>query len=208
MHGGVYADLDMECLRPLDDIAAKDDCVLSQEPLEHAHFLSHIGPPLVSNALMACKPKHPFFEYVINRLNSYTGFFSWSDILHATGPFMLTDAFKNYHHVWPLISSEVANKVRLANPEEFHPHPDESMIDHMRKMCRNSQGRLLPSESFAQLQKALCNKLMSHEFGRSIDLSAYTNHHWTHTWAGKFHDPWGVYDMRIRFPVSDLLSLR
>ena len=37
-YGEVYADLDMEALRPLDDIVTQYSCILSQEPLEHAHF--------------------------------------------------------------------------------------------------------------------------------------------------------------------------
>ena len=42
-HGGVYADLDSECLKPLHPIVEEYSCILSQEPLEHAHFLGPLG---------------------------------------------------------------------------------------------------------------------------------------------------------------------
>ena len=42
-HGGVYADLDSECLKPIQPIVEDYSCILSQEPLEHAHFLGPLG---------------------------------------------------------------------------------------------------------------------------------------------------------------------
>lgn len=205
--GGVYVDLDMECLRPFDEIALKDECVISQEPLEHAHFLSSLQPPLVSNALMACRPNHPFFEYVINNLKSYVGYLTWNDILRATGPLMLTDVFRNYHDPSVFGYREGADPIRLASPEEFQPYADDSMIDHMRKMCTSGHEGLFPSESFSRRQKALCKKVLGHDFGRRVNTLSFSDHHWTHTWAGKYHDPWGVSDMRIRFSVTDMLSV-
>ncbi len=53
-----------------------------------------LGIPLVSNAVMACVAHHPFFEYVITNLAYHTGWSAWNDILHSTGPYMLTQVYK------------------------------------------------------------------------------------------------------------------
>lgn len=216
-YGGLYADLDMECLRPLASHLDTDDCVISQEPLEHAHFLSHLGPILASNALMACRPQHPFFAYVISGLDSsYRGYFRNVDILHATGPFMLTKAYLDYYHeegVLPFSAhAPVEHKVRLGNPDEFQPNPDNSMVDEMRRRCklyeRDDVGARSKKHANGPKPGELCNKLMSYDFGRKVNPSAYTDHHWIHTWAGKLHDPWGLSNMRRRFSVTDLLRIQ
>ena len=63
------------------------DCLLTQEPLEHVYLLpewrGRVKPPLISNAILACKPRHPFYETVIRQLPLHTGdqyvvSFSWS----------------------------------------------------------------------------------------------------------------------------------
>jgi len=64
-HGGVYADLDCACLRPLGPLLEGREIVLGLEPESHReqHFPSRGGLPLlVSNACMASVPGHPFWE--------------------------------------------------------------------------------------------------------------------------------------------------
>ena len=38
-YGGLYADLDVEALKPVDEIMEQHSCVMSQEPLIHADFV-------------------------------------------------------------------------------------------------------------------------------------------------------------------------
>ena len=196
----------MECLKSISNKMDSVDCIVSQEPTEHAHFFTKIGPPLVSNAFMACRPMHPFFKYVIDNLSSYTGSFQWNDILHATGPYMLTNVYFGYHRGWFLGLGKPNEKVILAEAIDFQPNPDDSMVDSMREMCRNADGQVFPSETFALRQKTLCDRLISHSFGRRADPLAYSDHHWTHTWAGKLHDPWGLHETRMRFSIHELMK--
>jgi hypothetical protein len=58
VHGGVYADIDTVCKRPLRHILAEDDEFVVARGLAH-HALN--------NAFMAATPRHPFFESAINR---------------------------------------------------------------------------------------------------------------------------------------------
>ena len=201
-YGGVYADLDMEVLRPLDPVIRDHTCILSQEPLEHAHFLSGLSGGLVSNALMACRPGHPFFERLITHLSGYAGLLEWNGVLHATGPYMLNEVYAGYQHVH---LEQGPNAVHLADPVLFHPTVDNSMLDTMREMCVHSMGKSFPTSDFFERQKQLCDRLTSIGFrNEPISSESYTNHHWTHTWAGPKYDPWGIRNSDRTFNIKEL----
>jgi hypothetical protein len=60
--GGVYADLDMEALKPMDDLLAGKDAALG-----------YMGPPdgfkhNIPNAWMASRPGHPFWLLMLKRI--------------------------------------------------------------------------------------------------------------------------------------------
>ena len=64
-HGGIVADLDVECLRPLTPLldwlssTRHCSCVLGKEPRLHREFLyPAVSPPYVSTAIIACPPYH------------------------------------------------------------------------------------------------------------------------------------------------------
>jgi len=198
-YGGLYADVDMECLRPIDDAFNQSDCVISQEPLEHSEFLAPVGSPLVSNALMACRPGHPFFAHVIARLPSNTGWITWNDVLWATGPYMLTTVYHGYERGRRRRLN--ADVVTVAAPDMFHPLPDDSMVDHMRRVCQNPD--------VVVRRRTLCGKLAAYDFGRSGVRSpiAFTVHHWTHSWVGRRNDPYGLLNEKLkRFDVAELIQ--
>jgi len=196
-YGGLYADLDMECLKPVDTVLNLTDCVASQEPLEHAEFLAPVGRPLISNALMACQPGHPFFAHVIVGLSSYTGWVTWNSVLWATGPYMLTTAYREYRRQ----QSASSDMVAVAAADVFHPTPDASMVDYMRREC------LRPDVKMSR--KDLCERLTAFDFGRSGVHSsrALTVHHWTHSWVGRRNDPYGLLNDRMtRFDVAEIIQ--
>jgi len=188
----------MECLRPIDAALNQTDCIISQEPLEHAEFLAPVGTPLVSNALMACRPGHPFFAHVISGLSSHTGWMSWNSVLWATGPYMLTTAYGKYTgRLW----QSAADEVTIAAPDVFQPTPDDSMVDYMRRICR--------TPDVTVRQKALCRRVVGYDFGRSgiHSPSAFTVHHWTHSWVGRRNDPYGLLNIKLeRFDIAELIQ--
>lgn len=77
--GGIYANTDMECVRPLDPIL---DGVTAFAGYEQEHFLS--------NALMGCTPGHPFFRAVIDRLPARYYGMAGCPMNVTTGPHLLT----------------------------------------------------------------------------------------------------------------------
>lgn len=95
-HGGVYADLDYEALRPLDPLLDGRSLLLATEPPAHlARYLAQSNRLniLLSNALMASAPGHPFWEHVFDQLAA------WQDApgpLDTTGPFLLSRAYGSY----------------------------------------------------------------------------------------------------------------
>ena len=92
--GGVYADLDLECLRPIDSLLEGKQAVIGREPpghvaeckaTERGHF-----DRILCNAFMASVPGHPFWEHVMRALPVCH---DNPDPLGATGPFFLTRTF-------------------------------------------------------------------------------------------------------------------
>lgn len=157
--------------------------------------------PLVSNAIMACRRLHPFFGHVIKDLHSYTGWFKWNDILRSTGPYMLTEIYKGYIR-GGLFSTP--DPIYLADPDEFQPTTDPSMRDHMREACIHSEGKSFPSQKFIDRQKELCTNIMTKGFRDKPGPESYTDHHWTHTWAGRRNDPYGIMNSDASFDVTSL----
>jgi Anp1/Glycosyltransferase sugar-binding region containing DXD motif len=93
--GGVYADLDMESLAPLDELLEGEKLVLALEPANHIdqwvldRGLDHI----VGNAFLASTPRHPFW---IEVLRSLVDAQLETSPLDATGPFMLTRTIERF----------------------------------------------------------------------------------------------------------------
>lgn len=96
-YGGLYVDLDFECLSPLDRLLVDKSIVLSFEP--QAHTLQNQGAKdlnlnqIISPALMASTAKHQFWKHVWQQLSLTKDL---TDPLAATGPFFLTHAYETY----------------------------------------------------------------------------------------------------------------
>ena len=74
-YGGVYADLDFECLKPLDPYLLDAQLALSTEPTSHLDHETEKRKidKIVSDAFMASTPKHPFWEYLFQFLTQNKG---------------------------------------------------------------------------------------------------------------------------------------
>lgn len=89
--GGLYADLDVECLHPFDELRS------------HELTLPVTAPLGYSNDLMLGRPGHPFFAFLLERLES--AFMRWQrpwlprhfQVLLTTGPLFLTAGVRAWH---------------------------------------------------------------------------------------------------------------
>ena len=129
MHGigGIYADLDVECLAPMDPLLRDGAfCLLGQEPELHAKRL-YGRVRLVSNAVLASVPGHRFWSHVFAVMSATS---AEKDVLDATGPRMLDRALANYPHddifllpadVWnPLVDVACASLKLSASEQAFY----------------------------------------------------------------------------------------
>lgn len=94
--GGIYADLDCQCLRPLDSLLAGRSFVIAAEPQEHSSLpavrergLGRILCP----SFLASVPGHPFWETVLRAIVEHR---HEPDVLDATGAFLLTRAHERW----------------------------------------------------------------------------------------------------------------
>lgn len=91
-YGGVYADLDCESLRPVDDLLAKHRLFFALEPDSHVQkpaVTSRGLKRIVCNAVFASVPRHPFWEHLFPLLMEAR---DEGNVLEAAGPFVLTRA--------------------------------------------------------------------------------------------------------------------
>lgn len=104
-YGGVFIDMDFECLKGIDDllllfkgaqVAFPAECSDNKTLLE--------SPESHENNFLVSVPKHPFWQIVFNELKrEHDGVFSWPESLKAveevmkrTGPFVLTRSLKQF----------------------------------------------------------------------------------------------------------------
>ena len=169
--GGVYADLDMESLRPLDPLTLRYACLVGQEP--YAHPILDTGTQhLAINALMACRPGHPFMRKLLDALPHFAHM--WS-LLDATGPHFLTYVFKQYVQEASQFPADHDDGVYLAPAEYFFPVMDPDKLGYFFRRC-SSYGAL------SILQLRACQSLKKTRPRAQRLALAFTTHHWIHTY--------------------------
>ncbi|MFF2847398.1 glycosyltransferase [Streptomyces sp. NPDC058001] len=93
--GGVYVDLDVECLRPVGELLTGRRLVLGCEPSLHTRLplaRQRAMGRIVGNAFIASTPGHPFWAHVQREL---VGTHLLPNALDASGPFFLTRALES-----------------------------------------------------------------------------------------------------------------
>jgi hypothetical protein len=94
--GGVYADLDCECLRPLEALLADQEFVIGVEPDEHRHdpVVARSGLTwMLCPTFIASVAGHPFWRLVREHVAAAD---PKGTVLDLTGPFLLTRAYDEY----------------------------------------------------------------------------------------------------------------
>jgi len=99
--GGVYVDMDVECLRPIDGLIDGRAMVISLEPPIHAAWLG--VDSLISNAFVAARPGHGLLEDILANLaaspRTAKALRFPRDVFASTGPLMLTTRYER--RSWP-----------------------------------------------------------------------------------------------------------
>jgi hypothetical protein len=93
--GGVYVDLDIECLQPIDALIEPGGFIAVPEPEEQGKVLGR--PSLLSNAFFASSAGHPLLGAVIDALIEHPAqAITHADVLKTTGPLLLDRVTREY----------------------------------------------------------------------------------------------------------------
>tara|TARA_B100000586_G_scaffold265534_1_gene237361 strand:- start:1109 stop:1852 length:744 start_codon:yes stop_codon:yes gene_type:complete len=142
-YGGLYVDLDFECLQPMSSIMSDNHALFfGAEPMIHSQRLYGLDQ-LVCNALMGSVPGHSFWPHVFNQLKENQ---NKRHTIEATGPFMLQDAVNTY---------DGKDLVYIYSDTVFYPLPclfnrrlklSQRQIEHYESMVLTAS---YPEESIA-----------------------------------------------------------
>jgi mannosyltransferase OCH1-like enzyme len=111
-HGGLYVDLDFECLRPISPLLDGAAVVLGLEPAVHAEdqaVQSRGLSRIVCNAFMASTPGHAFWEHVLDLMSQCDPL---GPVLDSTGVFLLSRAVESFAR---------PEDLRIVDPELLYP---------------------------------------------------------------------------------------
>jgi len=171
--GGLYVDMDMEALTPIDSLTHKYSCFIGQEPYEHP-ILDTNFEKLLINALIGCRPGHPFMKMLIDSLPLYSIMWNYLD---STGPHFVTSVHRQYE-MGQLMTNDPNDFVYVTPSEYFYPTIDHLKLSHMFTLCSNT-------DSLSKLQVKACRNLKFKNLPSNwVDTRriAFTDHHWYHTY--------------------------
>ncbi|KAH9811140.1 family 32 glycosyltransferase [Melampsora americana] len=109
-YGGVYMDLDIGCLRPMDSLISNPSFDL---------LLPQTIPVGVSNDLMFSSVGHPFMEYVINHLQYFDHDYilNYPTVMFSTGPMALSAFYSQFRSS---SANQLTSKpIRILPPELY-----------------------------------------------------------------------------------------
>lgn len=96
-YGGVYADLDMECLQPIEPLLAKHTFVVGYEPPLQTQDMQEAS--VIGNAFIASVPGHRLLSAVLRSLMTTDPRITvHREVLTTTGPLMLSRVVRDYPH--------------------------------------------------------------------------------------------------------------
>jgi glycosyltransferase involved in cell wall biosynthesis len=135
LFGGVYLDLDMDCLAPLAPLAPLARCVLAEETTLSPHeaaALGHAERLRIANYMFASAAGHPFWLDLLEAMLERAGrpVASDNDILESTGPGLLSTVYARVGHA----------------------HPDIMVLAHPGRTCPRCGG---PSCQFGDIARHL-----------------------------------------------------
>jgi len=188
-YGGVYVDLDMEAVRPMDAWTWYSPCLVSEENYEHVFVVREQKSTNIMNGFIGTAAGHPFLDLVIKSLDEAARNY-FGDYLYATGPGFFDAALRRYLAGGPPTTQ--AARVTVLPPIYFLPTYDPSESDVISGKCFPTRMRGLPAKA-----QIMCRRLARRSFHNDVDAAAYANHHWIHAYM--FDEAWKKADARNVF---------
>ncbi len=176
--GGIFTELDMELLKPLDNRTLNYSCVIAQEPFVNAFLMyeeKESNIPFASNELIICKQKHPFMKYLIQKLT--TGDMGRARI-NKRDHFHFHDLAQEYIDKVEIPSNQNKDKIFLAPPDYFMPTFNQHSSDWLKEVCEEILvWKHFPNKR-SETRSVLCHEIDQNSYTSSPKAISYTNHHW------------------------------
>lgn len=98
--GGIYADLDCQCLRPIAQLLEGKELVISAEPKDHLsqkNVQDRDLTQIICPSFIASEPNHPLWHDVLSKIKKSNPLLisDTDDVLDYTGPFLLSKIFSD-----------------------------------------------------------------------------------------------------------------
>lgn len=174
--GGVYVDIDMISLKPLDTWTYEHQCVLTQETYEHSFIVEEKNRTNVVNGFLACRPHHPFLKMTLESLHEAAGRYN-GDFLHATGPFFVDFVYRRFDST----RHSKEDSLTVVPPKYFLPTFDPTQEGVVSYKCAPSRYMNLSPEG-----QAVCKDLWHKDYKNHVLPESYTDHKWLHLYM---YDP-------------------
>lgn len=195
-YGGVYADLDVKNVRPLDITTTKYACIVPTEPFEHSGII-YLAEAVMSSAVLLCRPKHPFFEQLLLNLQLAD---PKGHPVGTSGPVYLTKNYLKYNNLTTEDLSKTApdNKtnspyfykgtrdvesddgIYIPNSQYFMDDIDPDRFNEDRELndCIKK-----PLHKLEIIKQRACKEFESRKQLRKERTYAFTVHYWFHLWT-------------------------
>ncbi len=176
--GGIFTELDVTMLKPLDGRILNHSCIVAQEPLVNAFLMyeeKESKIPFASNELIICKQKHPFMKYLIQKLT--TGRMG-KEPIHKRDEFHFHDLVQEYIEKVEKSANESKDKIFLAPPDYFMPTFKKHSSNWLREQCEEVLIWKHFPDKRSKTRSEVCHELDRNNYTSSPKAMSYTNHHW------------------------------
>ena len=116
-YGGLYIDMDYECLKNFENIFTENKVYIAESEFSTSKYNEDFEYEILQNALMASPPKHTFWIYAFEELFAYQE----GDVLLLTGPQVIIRTYLKH----PELVNRLSNKIfseRKYKPETISIH--------------------------------------------------------------------------------------
>ncbi|CAH2409272.1 putative Inositol phosphorylceramide mannosyltransferase [Mesorhizobium escarrei] len=170
-YGGIYADLDVECLRSLDGLRREGDVMLGQMGTDPDHS--------IPNAIMASKPKEEFWLLVIWIMLQIKDIQRSPE--YVTGPVILKSAVDLYQAKNTILSKTAISTMEAKLPSNLKPQPRRTNISIL------PANRLYPLDWTNPVHQIIRSRVLSGNYLSTNEKNelfpdAWMTTYWSHSW--------------------------
>ncbi|GAB5366540.1 hypothetical protein AAMO2058_001152200 [Amorphochlora amoebiformis] len=181
--GGVYADMDSECVRDFTPLRKTLSAFIGEEPYFHAKLLERRDEQFASNALMGSIKHHPFWLFLLTGIVLED---SSGDPVTKTGPRRITNVHKLFFGNGSTGGTAGAKYgyVKVMPEEYFMPEPAWWNYKAMARRCEDAEWENDEStlKACRELKIRYERKAEAKEDSK-ISPNTYSIHNWKCTWC-------------------------